>query len=73
MNLTRRTFIVLALIFGLVSENDMADSMDQRYQPIPYVQIEHPQWSRNAAIYELNTWQFTPRAPSPRRRNSCPA
>jgi glycosidase len=33
--------------------------MDQRYQPKPYVQIGHPEWSRNAAIYELNTRQFT--------------
>ena len=53
------TLIVFALFFGLVSENVRADSMNQRYQPVPYVQIEHPQWSRNAAIYELNTRQFT--------------
>ena len=60
MNHFRLTLIVLALPFGLVSENNRADSMDQRYQPVPYVQIEHPEWSRNAAIYELNTRQFTP-------------
>ncbi len=30
------------------------------YQPVPYVQIESPEWSKNAAIYELNTRQFTP-------------
>jgi glycosidase len=59
MDQTRRILIFLALILGLVAENDRADSMDQRYQPIPYVQIEHPQWSRDAAIYELNTRQFT--------------
>jgi len=34
--------------------------MDPRYQPEAYVQIEHPEWSRNAALYELNTRQFTP-------------
>jgi glycosidase len=60
MTQTRLTLIVLALFFGLVSENDRADSMDPRYQPVAYVQIEHPEWSRNAAIYELNTRQFTP-------------
>lgn len=30
------------------------------YTPQPYVKLEHPEWSRNAAIYELNTRQFTP-------------
>ena len=31
-----------------------------RYQPAPYVRIEHPDWSRNATIYQINTRQFTP-------------
>jgi len=60
MDQTRRILTFLALILGLGAENNRADSMDQRYQPISYVQIEHPQWSANAAIYELNTRQFTP-------------
>jgi glycosidase len=30
------------------------------YQPVPYVKIKHPQWSKNAAIYQLNTRQFSP-------------
>jgi glycosidase len=30
-----------------------------RYQPIPYVGIEHPDWSKNATIYQINTRQFT--------------
>jgi glycosidase len=29
------------------------------YQPIPYVQIRHPEWSKRATIYELNTRQFS--------------
>ena len=28
--------------------------------PEPYVQIDHPKWSRNAVIYQINTRQFTP-------------
>lgn len=32
-----------------------------RYQPKPYVQLTHPDWCKNAAIYELNTRQFTPK------------
>jgi glycosidase len=31
-----------------------------RYQPHPYVELKHPEWSRNATIYEVNVRQFTP-------------
>ena len=31
----------------------------QDYTPRPYVQITHPEWSRDAVIYELNTRHFT--------------
>jgi glycosidase len=30
-----------------------------RYQPIPYMKITHPEWVRNATIYQINTRQFT--------------
>ncbi|HEY4079962.1 MAG TPA: alpha-amylase family glycosyl hydrolase [Burkholderiaceae bacterium] len=30
------------------------------YQPQPYVHIQHPDWTRNATIYQINTRQFTP-------------
>jgi glycosidase len=30
------------------------------YQPTPYVKLTHPSWSKNAAIYQVNTRQFTP-------------
>ncbi len=30
------------------------------YQPVPYVRIQHPDWSRNATIYQVNLRQFTP-------------
>jgi glycosidase len=29
------------------------------YAPIPYVQVRHPEWSKNAALYQINTRQFT--------------
>jgi glycosidase len=32
----------------------------ERYQPVPYVKIKHPDWSKNASIYQINTRQFTP-------------
>ena len=30
------------------------------YQPMPYVKLTHPDWSKNATIYQINTRQFTP-------------
>jgi len=30
------------------------------YQPTGYVKIAHPEWSKNAVIYQLNTRVFTP-------------
>ena len=29
------------------------------YQPIPQVRLKHPEWSKNATIYQINTRQFT--------------
>ncbi len=31
-----------------------------RYQPSPAVKLKHPEWSKNATIYQINTRQFTP-------------
>lgn len=31
-----------------------------RYRPVPYVKLKHPEWSKNATIYQINTRQFTP-------------
>lgn len=30
-----------------------------KYQPDPYVKIKHPEWSKNATIYQINTRQFS--------------
>lgn len=35
------------------------DDMLSQYQPQNYVKLTHPEWSKNAAIYQLNTRQFT--------------
>jgi glycosidase len=29
------------------------------YEPVPYVKIKHPEWTKNAVIYQINTRQFT--------------
>ncbi|HEX9019535.1 MAG TPA: alpha-amylase family glycosyl hydrolase [Anaerolineaceae bacterium] len=33
---------------------------DNPYQPQPFVKLQHPEWSKDATIYQLNTRQFTP-------------
>ncbi|MEZ0609830.1 alpha-amylase family glycosyl hydrolase [Fibrella sp. WM1] len=30
------------------------------YQPHPYVELKHPDWSKNATIYQVNIRQYTP-------------
>ncbi|HEX9952362.1 MAG TPA: alpha-amylase family glycosyl hydrolase [Rubricoccaceae bacterium] len=34
--------------------------MSDRYTPRPYVTLAHPEWTRAATLYELNTRAFTP-------------
>ena len=29
------------------------------HRPVPLVQLEHPDWAKNATIYQINTRQFT--------------
>lgn len=48
-------FTAAALAVAGTSEADA----DSRYQPEPYVKLEHPDWSRSATIYQINTRQFT--------------
>lgn len=35
-------------------------TVEDNYQPHDYVKLTHPEWSKNAAIYQLNTRQFSP-------------
>ncbi len=40
------------------SEAENGNEMEA-YQPEDYVKLTHPEWSKNAAIYQLNTRQFS--------------
>lgn len=33
---------------------------DQSHAPEPYVKVRHPEWTKDAVIYQINTRQFTP-------------
>ncbi|RRQ47406.1 alpha-amlyase [Chryseobacterium sp. SC28] len=36
-----------------------SQNKDPRYQPKPYVELKHPEWSKNATIYEVNIRQYS--------------
>ena len=42
------------------TETTAGSTIADPYQPKPYVQVKHPEWSKNAVIYQINTRQFTP-------------
>ena len=57
----RPTFLLglfLAALAGGCAAPASAGATDP-YQPVPYVRLKHPEWSKNATIYQLNTRQFT--------------
>lgn len=53
---------ILALSLVLVScfKEKNNDNAEDRYQPKEFVEVKHPEWSKNATIYEVNVRQFTP-------------
>ncbi len=38
----------------------MPHRIEERYLPRPYVELKHPEWSKNATVYEVNIRQYTP-------------
>jgi 1,4-alpha-glucan branching enzyme len=59
------SFLTSILIIGSLplkgkdTPNTVCGNKAQKYQPQSYVKLTHPEWSKNAAIYQLNTRQFT--------------
>ena len=65
------SFITIGLSILMLSCNSSDGNIDNQasqnqktemhdYQPKPYVELTHPEWSRNATIYEVNLRQYTP-------------
>ena len=56
--------LLMALLTGCTGNPGGAPSpavtQPDPYQPMPYVKLKHPEWSKNATIYQINTRQFTP-------------
>jgi glycosidase len=60
MKNTVSQLIVMSMILTSVLIHSGPSWAQGPYTPVPYVQVEHPEWSRDAAIYQINTRQFTP-------------
>lgn len=48
----------LAMVMLLASP--LLSLAEEAHMPEPYVKLKHPEWSRDAVIYQINTRQFTP-------------
>lgn len=56
-----KKIILFSLLTVLIScKKSESTPFDNRYQPKEYVELKHPEWAKNATIYEANIRQFTP-------------
>ncbi|RDV26060.1 alpha-amlyase [Alteromonas aestuariivivens] len=56
----RRILNAVLVIVSLSCSFSGLGNSSAPYEPRPYVQITHPDWAKNATIYQINTRQFTP-------------
>ena len=50
---------ILFLFLIVISQYYFSQKADSRYISKEYVEIKHPEWSKNATIYEVNVRQYT--------------
>lgn len=51
--------ILLILFFQFAFINGQSEKNLNKYQPKDYVNLTHPEWSKNATIYEVNIRQYS--------------
>ncbi len=70
----RNAFLLCALFaMAACGRGDPAPStVDNPYEPKPYAKIDHPDWSRNAVLYQLNIRQFTDEGTIPAAQEQLP-
>jgi glycosidase len=56
--MNRALSFLLGALLALLPAAGRAAAPDP-YQPQPYVKLSHPDWAKNATIYQINTRQFT--------------
>lgn len=57
--------LIILTLFFFACKNDTTNQNSKNmsvdpYLPKPYVELKHPEWSKNATIYEANVRQFSP-------------
>jgi glycosidase len=62
--MTKSFRLAAALLLGVAMPAGAQTGVDLTPRPAdtpaPYVQVRHPEWTRDAVLYQLNTRQFTP-------------
>lgn len=58
--LSSLTLLFLISCTKTETKSNAPDTSLKRYQPKEFVELKHPDWSKNATIYEVNIRQFTP-------------
>lgn len=54
------SLLSVSLLLASCLKEKNNETTDSRYQPKEFVEVKHPEWSKNATIYEVNVRQFTP-------------
>ncbi len=59
--LIRTLVVLLGCLFLIACETGKQTQSKalSPYEPQEYVKVDHPQWSKNASLYQINTRQFT--------------
>ena len=52
--------VLIAPLALLAAACNQGAAQDSDWQPRDVVTIEHPEWSRDAVLYQINTRHFTP-------------
>lgn len=60
LNKTHAFTLFVSLLFLSGCNTVQPQDKLHAYEPQPYVELTHPQWSKNATIYEVNIRQYTP-------------
>ena len=56
----KKSILIFTVIIMTFTSCQQPKTNDSAYQPKPYVQLQHPDWSKNSTIYEVNIRQYTP-------------
>ena len=56
----KKVLFIFVILIMITSSCNMSENKQTVCNPKPYVELKHPEWSRNATIYEVNVRQYTP-------------